>query len=115
MHHHAHGFWPWLEHHSGVDNLAGPWYGFWSGIGSDIGELTLVIAAITVTYHIVRHLNCHAKGCKRVGRIKDPESGTLWCFDDAPAELKAKHPHRHIHWPEEFRHDGQKRITSLRS
>jgi hypothetical protein len=38
-------------------------YNFWSGIGSDIGEVAIIGGLIT----IVRHLNCHAKGCYRLG------------------------------------------------
>jgi len=38
-------------------------YQFWSGIGSDIGEVAIIGGLIT----IVRHLNCHAKGCWRMG------------------------------------------------
>jgi hypothetical protein len=38
-------------------------YQFWSGIGSDIGEVAIIGGLIT----IVRHLNCHAKGCYRLG------------------------------------------------
>jgi hypothetical protein len=54
----------------GVDNLSGPWYGFWSGIGSDIGEVTLIGAATSLYW---RH-TCHAKRCWRIGR--HPVEGT---------------------------------------
>lgn len=36
----------WLLHIIGADDLAGRWYGFWSGFGSDLAELTLIGAAI---------------------------------------------------------------------
>ncbi|HEY1282626.1 MAG TPA: hypothetical protein VGF22_23290, partial [Acidimicrobiales bacterium] len=26
----------WLAVHTGTDDLSGPWYGFWSGFGSDL-------------------------------------------------------------------------------
>jgi hypothetical protein len=50
----------WL-HVLGLDNLSGRWYGFWSGIGSDLGEFAIVGAL----YH---HLNCHEEGCWRIAR-----------------------------------------------
>lgn len=36
----------WLLHVLGVDNVAGPWYGFWSGFGSDLGEAALIVGAV---------------------------------------------------------------------
>lgn len=55
----------WLAHILGLDNLSGPWYGFWSGIGSDLGEL-----AITGTLAAsVRRHNCHIPRCWRLGRF----------------------------------------------
>ena len=44
-------------------------YAFWSGIGSDFGELTLVISAITGLVLLLRfyktHLTCHVTTCNR--------------------------------------------------
>ena len=45
-------------------NEGGPYYGFWSGFGSDIGEVTL-IAGIGAVVH---HHNCHNRGCWRLGK-----------------------------------------------
>jgi len=33
----------WLAVHTGTVNESGPYYGFWSGFGSDLGEVTLVV------------------------------------------------------------------------
>lgn len=50
----------WLLHITGIDDVSGYWYGFWSGIGSDITEFT--------TLGIIWHrLNCHVDGCYRIG------------------------------------------------
>jgi hypothetical protein len=49
----------WLYIHLGV-NGTGPYYGFWSGFGSDLGELAIAGA-------LVRMVNCHEKGCWRFG------------------------------------------------
>jgi len=63
----------WLAVHTGTVDEAGPYYGFWSGFGSDLGEVTL-LAAVLGLWH--RH-NCHDKGCWRIGRhVVD---GTPWC------------------------------------
>jgi hypothetical protein len=59
--------WWWVEIHTGTVNEAGPYYGFWSGFGSDIAEVTL-IAGVVAAY---RHHNCHVKGCPRLGKPVD--------------------------------------------
>lgn len=70
---HAHGSGGWIHRlaiWAGLENAGGPVYSFWSGIGSDIGELTLVGLAIG----LFRQHNCHVKGCFRVA--KHPVEGT---------------------------------------
>lgn len=52
----------WLAHLFGLDDLSGPWYGFWSGIGSDIGEV-VIIGAIIQWW---RRSTCHVTGCHRL-------------------------------------------------
>lgn len=66
--------WHWFLHFTGADNVSGPWYGFWSGFGSDIGEVTLIAAVLGAA----RHKNCHVKGCWRLGH-SDPEHGHPVC------------------------------------
>jgi hypothetical protein len=68
----------WLYHFWGVGG-SGPYYGFWSGTGSDIGEVAIVGGIA----QLVRHHNCHAKGCWRLGR---PLEGTpyLACHHHHP-------------------------------
>lgn len=51
-------------HVLGVDDLSGRWYGFWSGFGSDIGELAIVGALAGM----VRQHNCEVHRCWRLGR-----------------------------------------------
>ena len=62
----------WLGHILGLDDLSGPWYGFWSGFGSDVSELALLGALVG----LLRKHNCHVKGCWRVGR--HAVDGTAW-------------------------------------
>lgn len=57
--HHASGVLHALSHFFGLDNLSGPFYGFWSGSGSDIQELTVIVGG----WALLRHHNCHVKGC----------------------------------------------------
>jgi hypothetical protein len=40
----------------------GPYYAFWSGFGSDIGEFAIVIA-------LLKTVNCHEKGCWKLGLL----------------------------------------------
>ena len=48
----------WLYHN--FFSVSNGWYGFWSGFGSDLGELAIILA-------IWKKLNCHVDGCKRIG------------------------------------------------
>lgn len=54
----------WLAVHTGTVNESGPYYGFLSGAGSDIGEVTL-LGAIIAGY---RHHNCHTRHCWRLAK-----------------------------------------------
>jgi hypothetical protein len=64
----------WLAVHTGTVNEPGPFYGFWSGFGSDIGEATLIGAVSVGVYTGARKVNCHTKGCWRIGH--HPLEGT---------------------------------------
>ena len=57
-----------------LDPLHGNGYQFWSGIGSDFGELTIITGGVL----LFRHRNCHVKGCWRLGHT-DPEHGHPAC------------------------------------
>lgn len=73
-------FWNFLQHWSAVHTgtisvLCGsspcvnqPYYGFWSGFGSDLGEATMVVSLVTLATHHARMANCEVKGCWRLGR-----------------------------------------------
>src|SRR5271165_2985336 len=64
----------WMAVHTGTLNESGPYYGFWSGFGSDLGEATLIGAVGVGVYTGVRKANCHTKGCWRIGHY--PLEGT---------------------------------------
>ena len=57
----------WFQVHTGTVNESGPYYGFWSGFGSDLGEATIFVALVATW----RHHDCHVKGCARLGRRVD--------------------------------------------
>lgn len=71
----------WLLHVLGLDDLSGRWYGWWSGIGSDLGEAAIVTSLAA----LVRRHNCHVRGCWRVGRHQ--VEGTSWVV------CSTHHPH----------------------
>ena len=66
----------WLAIHTGTDNEAGPFYGFFSGFGSDFGEVSIPIAVLA----ILRKLNCHQRGCLVFGHHDwtDPTTGVTY-------------------------------------
>lgn len=45
---------------TGANNVSGNQYGFWSGFGSDITEFAILGI-------VFKRVNCHAKGCHRIG------------------------------------------------
>jgi hypothetical protein len=54
----------WLLHFLGVDNVSGSAYAWWSGAGSDLGEIAIVGGLASM----VRARNCEVRGCWRLGR-----------------------------------------------
>ena len=54
--------------------MHGNGYQFWSGMGSDIGEATIVTALVAQ----YKHRNCHEKGCWRMGH-QHPITGAIHC------------------------------------
>lgn len=64
----------WLGQFFGITNLGGPGYGFWSGVGSDIGELTL-IASVVIFY---QHHTCHVSHCWRLAKHAHEQDGVTY-------------------------------------
>jgi hypothetical protein len=60
----------WTAIHIGSVNESGPFYGFWSGFGSDISEFAVAVGIYTG----VRKVNCHSRRCWRIGH--HPLDGT---------------------------------------
>lgn len=56
-------------------------YNFWSGIGSDLGELGIITGLVTV----YRKHNCHVYRCWRVGKMAVPGTPYVVCHRHHPA------------------------------
>lgn len=73
----------WLAVHTGVSAPNNPvYYNFWSGFGSDLGEATLIATLSVGIYTGFRKVNCHAKGCPRIGHHQ---------LEGTPYHLCSKH------------------------
>jgi hypothetical protein len=59
----------------GVVDEGGKGYGFWSGIGSDIGEVAIIGAVIGM----YRRHSCHVDSCWRIGRHPVDGTGFVTC------------------------------------
>jgi hypothetical protein len=57
----------WLGVYTGTIDESGPYYGFWSGFGSDLTEFGIIGVIGTGAYQLVKRYNCHEPGCWRVG------------------------------------------------
>ena len=86
----------WLLHFLGVRPTSGSGaYAWWSGAGSDIGELAILGGLVT----LVRHQNCGTSGCFRFGRHEYEMDGVKHKL------CKKHHPavdHRHEFSAKEF-------------
>lgn len=87
----------WLALHTGTLH-GGPdqYYNFWSGFGSDLGEATLISAVGIGVYTGARKVNCHTKGCWRIGH--HPLDGTpyILCRHHHPDVPTQGASHEHI-------------------
>jgi hypothetical protein len=74
----------WLGVHTGTVNESGPYYGFWSGFGSDLAEFGILGAIGTAIYQLVKKYNCHEPGCWRVGTHPAAGGEFLLCYRHHP-------------------------------
>ena len=87
----------WFALHTGILN-AGPdkYYNFWSGFGSDLGEATLISAVAIGVYTGVRRVNCHSKGCWRIGHHALDGTPYILCRHHHPSVPTKGASHEHI-------------------
>lgn len=86
-------------HLTGSDNTSGVFYGFWSGFGSDIGELG-IIGGLVAMY---RKNNCHVKWCWRFSHMRVEGTHFKTCHKHSTASHHAllrqihaeKYPEQH--------------------
>jgi hypothetical protein len=76
---------------TGIINMSGPYYGFWSGFGSDIEEFGILGAIGAGIYQLVRKYNCHEPGCWRVGQHPAAGGQFLLCYHHHP-DLQGRRP-----------------------
>ena len=88
---HARLFGHWLEVHTGTVNEPGPYYGFWSGFGSDLAEFGIIGAIGTGVYQLVKKYNCHYPGCWRVGNHQAAGGQFSLCYRHHP-DYQGKKP-----------------------
>lgn len=83
----------WLAVHTGVRNVSGVYYAFWSGFGSDIAEFGILAGIVTGIYQIVKKFNCHEPGCWRVGTHPAAGGQFLLCYRHHPDYAGKKPTH----------------------
>jgi len=81
----------WLQVHTGTVNEPGPYYGFWSGFGSDLAEFSILGAVGTAVYQLVKKYNCHEPGCWRIGNHPAAGGQFLLCYRHHP-DYRGKRP-----------------------
>ena len=81
-----HWLWTWFAIHTGTYNESGPYYGFFSGFGSDISEIAILGGLILA----FKHHNCAVHGCLRISRRHYAVKGT--------AGLRTCHKHYTEQW-----------------
>lgn len=88
------GVWHWLLNFTGthIPSSGSQWYNFWSGFGSDIGEFAIIGGLV----QLLRHYNCHDKGCWRLSRHVTAKGYKLCkkhvALPEAQLHLHAIHP-----------------------
>ncbi len=93
--------WWWFQSVTGTDNTSGRPYGFWSGFGSDLGEIAILAGLIT----IYKHHNCAVPRCPRLAhkRFEVKETHQRTCHKHATkywhdlllAQYKEDYPEQH--------------------
>ena len=81
----------WLQVHTGTVNEPGPYYGFWSGFGSDLAEFSILGAIGAGVYQLVKKYNCHEPGCWRIGNHPAAGGKFLLCYRHHP-DFQGKRP-----------------------
>jgi hypothetical protein len=82
-----------ILHLLGLDSASGTAYLAWSGVISDLGEITLIAGIIA----FLRHINCHEPGCWWMGKYPAAGGSFRFCHRHHP-DFAGKPPTReHMH------------------
>ena len=81
----------WLQIHTGTVNEPGPYYGFWSGFGSDLEEFGILGAIAAAIYSLFKKYNCHEPGCWRIGNHPAADGQFNLCYRHHP-DFQGKKP-----------------------
>lgn len=80
-------------------------YNFWSGIGSDVGELTLATSVVFAIVMAYRRHNCHVQRCWRLQWHVHPDHGHPVCKRHHPERVhNDAGTHESDHWIEVRHH-----------
>jgi hypothetical protein len=85
----------WFRVHTVTSNESGPYYGFWSGFGSDLEEFGILGAVGAGVYQLVKKYNCHEPGCWRVGQHPAAGGQFLLCYRHHP-DYQGRKPTREL-------------------
>src|SRR6202020_1568905 len=87
----------WFALHTGIIH-GGPdqYYNFWSGFGSDLGEAPPISAVALGVYTGARKVNCHTKGCWRIGHHVLEGTPYILCRRHHPGVPTHGATHEHI-------------------
>src|SRR5215472_4085572 len=102
----------WLQMHTGIINEPGPYYGFWSGFGSDLEEFGILGAIAAGIYQLVKKYNCHEPGCWRIGQYPAAGGQFLLCYRHHPDYHGRKPSHELI---ERLHREHTERQTGVQS
>jgi hypothetical protein len=75
--------WHWILTVTGINSTSSYWNAFWGGFGSDLAEFA--IFAI-----VWRKINCHAKGCYRIGLHHVAGTHYITCRKHHPVHAGAR-------------------------
>ena len=102
----------WLQVHTGTINESGPYYGFWSGFGSDLEEFGILGAIGAGIYQLVKKYNCHEPGCWRIGQHPAAGGQFLLCYRHHPDYQGRKPTHELL---ERLQREHMERQTAMHS
>lgn len=94
--------WHWFLNFTGINipSNGSKWYNFWSGFGSDLGEIAILGSLLG----LYRHHNCTVKGCWRIGHHAVDGTPYKTCHKHTTTDTHKKLHKEHQHkYPEQHK------------